>query len=42
MFNWVGSQFDSVLANYVLNVVSALISAITPLALSAMTLWVAL
>lgn len=42
MFTWVGSQFDSVLASYVLNVVSALISSITPLALSAMTLWVAL
>lgn len=42
MFNWVGSQFDSVLSTYVLGVVAALIGAITPIALSAMTLWVAL
>ena len=42
MFNWVGSQFDSVLSTYVLSVVSALMAAITPLALSAMTLWIAL
>lgn len=42
MFNWVGSQFDSVLANYVLGVVSALMTAIAPIALTAMTLWVAL
>lgn len=39
MFNWVGSQFDSVLSTYVLNVVSALMAAITPIALTAMTLW---
>jgi len=42
MFNWVGSQFDTVLSTYVLSVVSALIAAITPIALSAMTIWVAL
>ena len=42
MFNWVGSQFDTVLSTYVLSVVSALMTAITPIALSAMTIWVAL
>lgn len=42
MFNWVGSQFDSVLGTYVLGVVSALMTAIAPIALTAMTLWVAL
>ena len=42
MFNWVGSQFDSVLSTYVLSVVSALMAAITPIALTAMTIWVAL
>lgn len=42
MFNWVGLKFDSVLSNYVLSVVSNLVVALTPIALSAMTLWVAL
>jgi type IV secretion system protein VirB6 len=42
MFTWVGNQFDSVLSTYVLGVVSALMSGIAPIALSAMTLWVAL
>ena len=42
MFNWMGSQFDTILSTYVLGVVTALITAITPIALSAMTLWVAL
>lgn len=42
MFQWVGGLFDRVLDNYVLSVVSNLISAITPLALSALTLWVGL
>ena len=42
MFNWVGSQFDAVLSTYVLGVVSTLMAAIAPIALSAMTLWVAL
>jgi type IV secretion system protein VirB6 len=42
MFTWVGAQFNSVLATYVLGVVSTLMSAITPIALSAMTLWVTL
>ena len=42
MFAWVGANFDAILSTYVLGVVSSLMSAITPIALSAMTLWVAL
>jgi type IV secretion system protein VirB6 len=42
MFAWVGNQFSSILDTYVLGVVSALIIAITPLALTAMTIWVLL
>ena len=42
MFTWIGSQFTTVLGTYVLGVVSSLMTAITPIALSAMTLWVAL
>lgn len=42
MFAWVGSKFDFILNSYTLNVVSALMSAIAPIALSAMTIWVAL
>lgn len=41
MFVWIGNQFDAVLSGYLLNVVSALASALIPLALSAMTLWIA-
>jgi len=42
MFSWVGQQFENILSTYVLGVVSALITAITPLALTAMTIWVTL
>jgi type IV secretion system protein VirB6 len=42
MFTWVGTQFDSILGTYVLGVVSTLMSALTPIALTTMTLWVAL
>ncbi|MBQ0933634.1 type IV secretion system protein [Ideonella sp. 4Y16] len=42
MFTWVGSQFDGVLNTYVLGVVSTLMAGIAPIALSTMTLWVAL
>ena len=42
MFAWVGSQFDAVLNTYVLGVVTALMTAIAPIALTAMTLWVGL
>lgn len=42
MFAWVGSQFDAILNSYVLGVVSSLMAAIAPIALTAMTIWVAL
>lgn len=42
MFTWVGSKFDGLLGTYVLSVVSSLMTAITPIALTAMTIWVAL
>ena len=42
MFTWIGTQFTTILGTYVLGVVTALMLAITPLALTAMTLWVAL
>ncbi len=42
MFAWVGAQLDAILDTYVLGVVSALMTAITPLALTAMTTWVTL
>lgn len=42
MFSWVGAQFDSVLNTYVVGVVSALMTAIAPVALTGMTLWVVL
>ncbi|MEF7616925.1 type IV secretion system protein [Aquincola sp. MAHUQ-54] len=40
MFTWVGSQLDAVLNTYVLGVVSVLMTAIAPIALTALTLWV--
>lgn len=42
MFTWVGAKFDAILSTYVLGVVSTLMTAIAPIALSVMTLWVAL
>jgi type IV secretion system protein VirB6 len=42
MFTWVGSQFELILNNYVLGVVSALMAGIAPIALTAMTIWVTL
>jgi type IV secretion system protein VirB6 len=42
VFAWVGLKFDAILSTYVLGVVSALMTAIAPIALTAMTLWVAL
>jgi len=42
MFAWVGSQFDAILSTYVLGVVSSLMTAIAPIALTAMTLWISL
>lgn len=42
MFAWIGSKFDEVLSDYVLGVVTSLSAAITPVALSVMSLWVIL
>jgi type IV secretion system protein VirB6 len=42
MFAWVGSRFEGVLNTYVVSVVAALMTAIAPVALSCMTIWVAL
>jgi type IV secretion system protein VirB6 len=42
MFTWVGTQFNNILSTYVLGVVSPLMTAIAPIALTCMTLWVAL
>lgn len=42
MFTWVGTQLDAILSTYVFGVVSALMTAISPLALAAMTTWVLL
>ncbi|MCX2865366.1 type IV secretion system protein [Paucibacter sp. PLA-PC-4] len=42
MFAWLGSQLDSVLNTYVVGVIATLMSAITPLVLTVMTLWVLL
>jgi type IV secretion system protein VirB6 len=42
MFTWVGNQFNAVLSTYVVGVVSSLMAALAPVALTAMTLWVAL
>ena len=42
MFAWVGTQFDAVLSTYVIGVVNSLMTGIAPIALTAMTLWVAL
>lgn len=42
MFTWLGAKLAAILATYVLGVVSALMTAIAPVALTAMTLWVLL
>lgn len=42
MFAWVGAKLDALLNTYVLGVVSTLMTAIAPLALTVMTLWVTL
>jgi type IV secretion system protein VirB6 len=42
MFQWAGGLFDAVLDNYVVAVVARLMTALAPVALSAMTLWVLL
>lgn len=40
MFSWVGAQLSAVLSTYVLGVVTALMTAIAPIALTALTLWI--
>ena len=40
MFTWVGNQFDVVLDTYVVGVVTTLMTAIAPIALTSLTLWV--
>jgi type IV secretion system protein VirB6 len=42
MFTWVGAQFNSILNTYVLGVVTTLMTAIAPIALTATTVWVLL
>lgn len=42
MFTWLGSKLTDILGSYVLGVVSALVAAIAPLALTALTIWVLL
>jgi type IV secretion system protein VirB6 len=42
MFTWVGNQFNAILNTYVLGVVSSLMTAIAPIALTCTTIWVAL
>lgn len=42
MFNWIGNQFDGLLSTYVLNVVTTLMTALAPIALVTMTIWVLL
>ena len=42
MFTWLGTKLTAILSTYVLGVVSALMTAITPIVLTAMTLWVLL
>ena len=42
MFTWVGAQFNAILSTYVLGVVSTLMTAIAPIALTTMTLWLTL
>jgi type IV secretion system protein VirB6 len=42
MFRWVGSQITTILDAYTLGVVTSLMSVLAPVALSALTLWVAL
>jgi type IV secretion system protein VirB6 len=42
MFTWLGSKLEAILNTYVLSVVSTLMTAIAPIALTAMTVWVTL
>ena len=40
MFTWLGTKLSAILSTYVLGVVSSLMTAMTPIALTALTLWV--
>ena len=40
MFTWLGTKLSAILSTYVLGVVSSLMTAVTPIALTALTLWV--
>jgi type IV secretion system protein VirB6 len=42
MFTWIGTQFTTVLDTYVVGVVSTLMTGLAPIALTALTIWVAL
>lgn len=42
MFTWIGTKFDAILGAYVLGVVSTVMTAIAPIALTATSIWVAL
>ena len=42
MFTWLGSKLTAILSTYVLGVISSLMTALTPIVLSVMTLWVIL
>ncbi|MBT9595709.1 MAG: type IV secretion system protein [Vitreoscilla sp.] len=42
MFTWLGAKLSEILGTYVLGVVSALMTSIAPIALTAMTIWVLL
>jgi type IV secretion system protein VirB6 len=42
MFSWIGTQFNQVLSNYVIAVVSRLMGSIAPIALSVTMMWVLL
>ena len=42
MFTWLGSKLTAILSTYVLGVISSLMTALTPIVLTVMTLWVIL
>lgn len=42
MFTWLGSKITAIMSTYVVGVVSSLMTALAPIALSAMTVWVLL
>ena len=42
MFTWVGSKLDEILSSYVLSVVSQVVAGLAPIALTSMSIWLAL